>query len=251
MDECAPRWAQALGTILHRPPFPTLLLAIFAGVGELQISFAVVPDSNGVGGASSSTGSQDGAALAHAFEAFQQVGACGIQRNVKSVLESNTIFDANWNAETGEMHEPLRAVLHTDPNAFFFMVQRAFASGLIYSKTEAAYLDCLAKDIDKHGLEPYLQVLGKAGLATDGDVETKHVLASFLLAIGVKDGKLVLSQHLNELTVERMRGPIQKHLAGKKRSTALQLVNEYGNSLATLTERVEAVGRMINNHFEL
>mmetsp|Transcript_12275 Transcript_12275/g.34800 ORF Transcript_12275/g.34800 Transcript_12275/m.34800 type:complete len:175 (+) Transcript_12275:149-673(+) len=169
---------------------------------------------------------------------------------MKAVVESNKIFDANWDAETGEMHESVRSVLEKDANALFFMIQRSFSSGLTYSKTEATYLGCLVKLLRKRSLRPFLEILGRGGVAAEDEVETKNLLATLFLAIDFQDGQLIVSQHLNEITVERMKVPIKRHLAGEKRRAALQLVADYHESLSALTRRVEALGRLINGHFD-
>merc|ERR1712007_345453 len=91
-----------------------------------------------------------------------------------------------------------------DAYEFAFMVTRAFASGANYTITETSFLDCVARHVEKRGFRPYLDILGREGLMGGTDLETKTALTTLLLAIGFEDGNLVLSQHLNELTVERM-----------------------------------------------
>jgi len=186
--------------------------------------------------------------LQRTFNAFQQVNACGLKRNIAAVVESNGIFDANWDAETGEERPAVREVLKAEHSAYFFMVQRAFSSGMTFVSAERTYLDCLVSFLRrKHGFQPYLDVLEGEGMIGHGSVATKTLLAWLFLSVGFKDGKMLASQHLNELTVSRMQKSIRKHLSGTKREEALKLVKDYGLAVMRLERSTAKLGRLLDD----
>lgn len=188
--------------------------------------------------------------LQGAFSSFQELGACGAERSAVANLESNRVFDGIWNVETGEVHESVRAVLRQDPSAYSFMVRRAFASGMDYLKTEVAYLDCTVRFVKKHGFRPHMRILDRERLRKRSSASLRMVMSALFLAIDFTDGKLLLSQHLNELTVERMQQTVPEYIHGDKQREALKLIGDYGELLPALNRRVEQLGRLIVDEFD-
>mmetsp|Transcript_94906 Transcript_94906/g.211002 ORF Transcript_94906/g.211002 Transcript_94906/m.211002 type:complete len:154 (-) Transcript_94906:52-513(-) len=128
--------------------------------------------------------------------------------------------------------------------------RRAFSSGMTFIQAEVAYMDCLLASLKKGSFNPYFEMLKEEGLVSGEETSMKVLIAALFVAIGFKDGRLVMSQHLNEITVQRMERSIPEFLKGRKQQAAVQLVKDYEKALSSLTQRVEKVGRRLNDFFE-
>lgn len=184
--------------------------------------------------------------LERAFRKFQTLGSCGKKRDVVAALESERIFDANWDAETGEMFDSIKEARQKDPWEFAFMVERAFSSGADYLTSELNYLECISAYVREHGFQPYLRILKKEGMTQDGGAATQTAVLILLLATTFDDGQLLVSQHFNEFTVDKMKTSIAELLQGEEQTKALRLVSDYGALLPRIDRQTQSLGILFN-----
>ena len=131
------------------------------------------------------------------------------------------------------------------------MVERVFSSGMTYTKAETAYLGCVYDLLQERGFHPYVDVLKKEGVDTQHRASTAVLITTILMAIDFTNNQLVLPQHVNEITIERMRKSIEVHLAGtKRRRETTKLVDSYSKTLPALNKGALKLGELVQAYQE-